>query len=137
MMIEISLLFHSETFRVPKWDMLKECKYIANIKGLMAPPENAAADDSEEEGGGDATFETVFFRNFLVLPPFLAHTLMDSGSRDPCELIIEAMNTFPLLTQDMRKMKIYQMPKMPWPISFSSFENLATLTGHPLFTNNA
>eukprot|EP00978_Attheya_sp_CCMP212_P013238 scaffold33308_cov31-Attheya_sp.AAC.3 len=87
-MIEISLLFHLETIRVPKWDsMLKECKYIANLKALMAPPENAAADDSEDEGGGDATFETLIFQNFLVLPPFLVHTLINSESRDPCELM--------------------------------------------------
>jgi hypothetical protein len=84
MMIEISLLFHSETIHVPKWDMLKEYKPIANLKGLMASPGKCSS--------------SWFWRRrrrrcyFLVLPPFLAHALMDSGFRYPCELIIEAMN---------------------------------------------
>eukprot|EP00978_Attheya_sp_CCMP212_P046928 scaffold420942_cov52-Attheya_sp.AAC.2 len=130
-MIEISLLIHS---------------------ALIQPPEDTDADDSEEEGG-DATFEKVFFRNLVVLPPFLANTLIDSGSRDLCELIIEAMNT--ISTFDTRHEEDEDMPdaedalthivQFLWAAAhglvvrtpFLATKNLAKLTSHPHFTKNA
>eukprot|EP00978_Attheya_sp_CCMP212_P013879 scaffold34967_cov58-Attheya_sp.AAC.4 len=112
-MINISSLLHGAKIRVPTWDMLKACKSIASLKDLVAPAAPAvgadSSDDEAKEGEG-ATFEEVYFRTELrdPYPPFLAHILVDSRSRDPCELIIDAMNAISAF--DTRHAEDQEMP---------------------------
>eukprot|EP00978_Attheya_sp_CCMP212_P022536 scaffold67335_cov32-Attheya_sp.AAC.1 len=110
-MIDISSLLQGAKIRVPTWDTLKACKSISSLKDLVAPAapaEGADSDDEEAKEGEGATFEEVYFRNLVIPPPFLAHILVDSGSRDPCELIIDSMNAISAF--DTRHAEDQEMP---------------------------
>eukprot|EP00978_Attheya_sp_CCMP212_P023942 scaffold74317_cov55-Attheya_sp.AAC.1 len=111
-MIDISSLLQGAKIRVPTWDtLLKACKSISSLKDLVAPAapaEGADSDDDEANQGEGAAFEEVYFRNFVIPPPFLAHILVDSGSRDPCELIIDSMNAISAF--DQRQVEDQEMP---------------------------
>ena len=97
-MISSQSLFDGGEIRVPKWNTLEQCQSLAQFKALVAPTvdidavEEEEDEEEEKEDNIEETFITSWFRNVVALPPFLANALIDSGSRDPCELIVEAMN---------------------------------------------
>jgi hypothetical protein len=137
-MIDIDSLLQGVKIRVPTWDTLKECKSIASFKALVAPAEPVAGAEGidEEKNEEGATFEEVYFRNFVLPPPFLANVLVDSDSRDPCALIIEAMNAISAF--DERHKEDQDMPlatdALVHIVQFLWAAGKELVTGSPLLT---
>eukprot|EP00978_Attheya_sp_CCMP212_P028677 scaffold99711_cov44-Attheya_sp.AAC.2 len=92
-MIDPVSLFDSERLCAPTLASFNACKTKADLLALVEPAPARVlikADPNKEAAPADK-FEKNFTRTVVVIPPFLANEWVDNDSRDPLELLLQAL----------------------------------------------